>query len=62
MTNALIQEGVRAYYRGWYREVVTELPIVERGQVRPPDGPGLGTALRAEFLARPDVSVRRSEG
>jgi len=62
MPNALIQEGVRAYYRGWYQEVVTQLPIVDGGLVRPPEGPGLGTALRADFLDRPDVSVRRSGG
>lgn len=55
--NVVIQEGVRAYYRGWYRDVVTALPAVERGLVRPPDGPGLGVALRDEFLARDDVMV-----
>ncbi|MGH7910170.1 MAG: mandelate racemase/muconate lactonizing enzyme family protein [Candidatus Dormibacteraceae bacterium] len=58
--NTLIQEGVRAYYRGWYGEVLTSLPIVDAGTVRPPDGPGLGTALRAEFLSRDDVSIRAS--
>src|SRR5450830_1815092 len=26
--NALIQESVRAFYRGWYQELVTELPTV----------------------------------
>lgn len=62
MPNALIQEGVRAYYRGWYREIVTELPAVEGGTVRPPEGPGVGAALRPEFLQRPDVSVRTSGG
>lgn len=60
--NALVQEGVRAYYGGWYREVLTQLPVVENGGVRPPDGPGLGTALREEFLERPDVSVQTSAG
>lgn len=24
--NAFIQEGVRAFYRGWYTELVTEVP------------------------------------
>jgi hypothetical protein len=28
-TNALIQESVRAFYTGWYKEILTELPRVE---------------------------------
>ncbi len=43
--NALIQETVRAYYSGWYRDLVTELPVIEDGYIRPPEGPGLGTEL-----------------
>jgi L-alanine-DL-glutamate epimerase-like enolase superfamily enzyme len=58
LPNAVIQEGVRAYYMdGWYQEVVTTLPLVDHGFVSAPDGPGLGTRLRPEFLARPDVEV-----
>ena len=36
--NALIQEIVRAFYTGWYSELVTELPRVEKGFAipRPP--------------------------
>jgi L-alanine-DL-glutamate epimerase-like enolase superfamily enzyme len=56
--NAMIQEGVRAYYLGWYRDIVTELPSIEAGQVAAPSGPGLGTRLRPEFLARPDIQHR----
>jgi L-alanine-DL-glutamate epimerase-like enolase superfamily enzyme len=44
--NALMQETVRAYYSGWYRDVVTELPAIGGGQISPPRGPGLGTQLR----------------
>lgn len=58
--NALIQETVRAYYTDWYREIVTGLPTIERGQISPPSSPGIGTELRPEFLARPDVHVRVS--
>jgi L-alanine-DL-glutamate epimerase-like enolase superfamily enzyme len=58
LPNAMIQEGVRAYYMdGWYQDVVTTLPVVDHGFVSAPDGPGLGTRLRPEFLARPDVEV-----
>jgi galactonate dehydratase len=60
--NAMIQEGVRAYYLGWYRDVLTELPRVENGAVAAPSGAGLGTRLRPDFLERPDLERRVSEG
>jgi galactonate dehydratase len=44
--NALMQETVRAYYTGWYRDIVTEMPTIRGGQISPPTGPGLGTQLR----------------
>jgi len=31
--NALIQESVRAFYTGWYTELVTELPPITKGEV-----------------------------
>ena len=43
--NALIQELVRAFYTGWYRELVTALPEVKDGMIAPPPGPGLGLDL-----------------
>jgi galactonate dehydratase len=55
--NALIQESVRAYYTGWYKELVTELPVVENGQIRPPEGPGLGIELFPDLHERPDAHV-----
>jgi galactonate dehydratase len=58
--NALIQETVRAYYTDWYKEIVTGLPAIEGGWISPPPTPGIGTELRPEFLARPDVHVRVS--
>jgi L-alanine-DL-glutamate epimerase-like enolase superfamily enzyme len=58
--NAMIQEGVRAYYLGWYRDVLTDLPRVEDGYVAPPSGPGLGTRLQPDFARRPGVVVRAS--
>ena len=59
-TNALIQELVRAFYTGWYQELVTELPRIEQGYVYPMTGPGLGTRLLPEVPARKDATVRRS--
>jgi L-alanine-DL-glutamate epimerase-like enolase superfamily enzyme len=59
LPNAMVQEGVRAYYGGgWYQDVVTALPRVENGFVSPPDAPGLGIRLQPDFLQRPDVHRR----
>jgi L-alanine-DL-glutamate epimerase-like enolase superfamily enzyme len=58
--NALVQESVRAFYTGWYRELVTEVPRVEDGWVYPLTGPGLGTELLPEVTSRPDAVVRVS--
>jgi L-alanine-DL-glutamate epimerase-like enolase superfamily enzyme len=58
--NTLIAETVRAYYSGFYRDIVTVLPRIAEGYIYAMDGPGLGTALRPELLARADVLVQRS--
>jgi len=59
--NALVQETVRAFFTGWYTELVSGLPIVERGQVRlGSDRPGLGVELLPGIPGRPDALVRRS--
>jgi L-alanine-DL-glutamate epimerase-like enolase superfamily enzyme len=56
--NAVLQETVRAYYTGWYRDIVTELPAVTAGSITAPGGPGLGTALRPGVTGRGDARVR----
>jgi len=58
--NCFIQEMVRAFYFGWYRELVTDLPAVEHGMIRPPAAPGLGLKLLPGVLRRKDCHVRRS--
>jgi galactonate dehydratase len=58
--NTLVQEVVRAFYSSWYRELVTEVPLVEGGFVYPLTGPGLGTELRPEVFKRQDVTRRTS--
>ncbi|MCP8937483.1 mandelate racemase/muconate lactonizing enzyme family protein [Alsobacter sp. SYSU M60028] len=58
--NTLIQESVRAFYRGWYNELVTAMPRIENGYVYPMEGPGLGVELRSEVFERSDLTVRRS--
>jgi galactonate dehydratase len=61
LPNALVQEVVRAYIHGWYRDLVTELPRVKDGFVHLPEGHGLGTEIRPEVLKRSDAVVRVSE-
>ena len=58
--NTLIQESVRAFYRGWYNELVTTVPKIENGYVYPMEGPGLGLELLPSVFERPDLTVRAS--
>ncbi|HZF80705.1 MAG TPA: mandelate racemase/muconate lactonizing enzyme family protein [Rubrivivax sp.] len=59
--NALVQESVRAFYSGWYRELVTELPTVERGHICIDDSrPGLGLQLLPDLHLRADAVQRFS--
>ncbi|WP_144299932.1 mandelate racemase/muconate lactonizing enzyme family protein [Elioraea rosea] len=55
LPNAVFMESVRAYWSGWYRDLVTALPVVENGRVTVPPGPGLGLALQPDVLARGTV-------
>lgn len=58
--NALVQESVRAFFTGWYRELVTELPKVEGGMISLNGKPGLGLELLPDLHKRADAVVRRS--
>ncbi|MBV9244992.1 MAG: mandelate racemase/muconate lactonizing enzyme family protein [Methylobacteriaceae bacterium] len=60
LPNVNYQEAVRAYFTGWYREVVDRLPEVADGAVTPLDGPGLGLALKPEIFERSDATIRVS--
>jgi galactonate dehydratase len=59
--NTLIQESVRAFYTGWYKELVTVMPTIRNGFVLPMEGPGLGTELQPAVFDRPDLKSRRTE-
>jgi galactonate dehydratase len=59
--NTLVQEVVRAFYHGWYGEIVTQLPPLANGHITAPAGPGLGTALRPEIKKRKDATIRVSK-
>lgn len=56
--NALIQESVRAFFTGWYKELVTELPRVENGMISLNGKPGLGLELLPDLHKRADAVVR----
>lgn len=59
--NALIQESVRAFYRGWYRDLVTALPEIKDGMITVPPGPGLGLDLNPDLDKAFTVTRRRSD-
>ena len=59
--NIELQEMVRAFYYGWYQEMVTVLPHYENGYLAPPSTPGLGTQLQPGINKRADAVVRWSK-
>ena len=58
--NALVQESVRAFYTGWYNELVTHVPQPVQGHFGKPPGPGIGSELLPEVWKRKDAAVRVS--
>lgn len=58
MPNCFVQEIVRAFYYGWYSDVVTQLPPVVNGQITVPQGPGLGIELNPDVFKRADCRRR----
>jgi L-alanine-DL-glutamate epimerase-like enolase superfamily enzyme len=59
--NALVQESVRAFYRTWYRDLVTALPDVTNGMITVPPGPGLGLTLAPDLDKRFTITRKVSE-
>jgi galactonate dehydratase len=59
--NALIQESVRAYYKTWYRDLVTALPEIRDGFITVPAGPGLGMELAPDITKKFAATVRLSK-
>jgi L-alanine-DL-glutamate epimerase-like enolase superfamily enzyme len=58
--NTLIQESVRAFYTGWYGELVNALPSVANGEITLVEEPGLGIELLPGLERRADAVVRVS--
>lgn len=59
--NALVQETVRAFYTGWYTEILTDMPVFEKGFALPIQRPGLGSRLIPDRFAAKDA-VRQVSG
>jgi len=52
---------VRAFYRTWYRDLVTALPEVRNGMITVPPGPGLGMDLHPDLDRAFTTSRRKSD-
>lgn len=59
--NVMMQETNRAYYKGWYDKFIEPNVVVRDGFLMPPEGPGLGTRLKAGVRDRPDATVEVSD-
>ncbi|HVE75574.1 MAG TPA: mandelate racemase/muconate lactonizing enzyme family protein [Actinomycetota bacterium] len=58
--STLIQESVRAFYSGWYAELVDYVPTPAGGFFTPPSGAGLGAELLQDRFRRQDVTTKRT--
>jgi L-alanine-DL-glutamate epimerase-like enolase superfamily enzyme len=56
--NCHLQEIVRAFYYGWYADVVTGLPPIAGGRITVPDAPGIGIDLLPDLHLRADCHRR----
>ncbi len=56
--NVVEQEITRAFYYGWYHELVDTPPPLENGFIRPPPGPGLGLELLPDLDGRDNAALR----
>jgi len=59
--NIEFQEFVRAYYFGWYQEVMDGLPEFRDGRLYPSERPGLGLSFKSDFFNRNDLHTQISK-
>ena len=59
--NTMIMESVRAFYRGYYDEIVEPNLVVRNGYIEFPTSPGVGTQLRPQVFQRSDALLQVSE-
>jgi galactonate dehydratase len=58
--NAMIQEHVPSYYKGWYKDFVDPNLDIRDGFLHAPQNPGIGTRLKLNVRDRADVSIKVS--
>ncbi len=61
-TNVREQEFTRAFYYGWYGDLLDRLPPVSDGFISAPEGDGLGVLLSDEVLVGGTVKTSPAEG
>jgi L-alanine-DL-glutamate epimerase-like enolase superfamily enzyme len=59
--NAMVQEHVPAFYKGWYNDFVDPNLDIRDGFLYAPQEPGMGTRLKPEVRERADVSIATSD-
>lgn len=55
--NAMLQEHVPAFYKGWYGDFVDPNLDIRDGYLHAPEAPGMGTRLKPEVKERGDATV-----
>jgi len=58
--NAMMQEHVPSYYKGWYNDFVDPNLDIRDGFLHAPQNPGIGTRLKKDIRNRSDVSIKVS--
>ncbi len=58
--NAMIQEHVPAFYKGWYNDIVEPNLDIRDGFLHAPQRPGIGTRLKDGVRDRSDATIRVS--
>jgi galactonate dehydratase len=59
--NAMMQEHVPAFFKGWYNDIVDPNLDIRDGYLHAPQNPGVGTRLKASVRERSDAIVRVSD-
>jgi L-alanine-DL-glutamate epimerase-like enolase superfamily enzyme len=58
--NTMVMESVRAFYRGYYDQIVETNLDVREGYIHFPTTPGIGTRLRPQVRERADATLQVS--
>ena len=59
--NAMMQEHVPAFFKGWYNDIVDPNLEIRDGYLHAPQNPGVGTRLKASVRDRSDAIIRVSD-